>query len=251
MLGYQITGAIVLLSFWGCVHTSSFTEDSRIAAYANIRPIDIDSAAAEKIGREALQKIEYEDLIKLAEKAGFVEYRSDERVQLASNGSVVATAFVPVFSRYAAVAAVTSQADSPLPGPADMAAVGIIVMGLVDAGLLDGHLLDTLEGLKGGTQAEIPCPRDETFTADRTDNATGCTDLLGNVRCYSRRHYPCAGVHTHGRLSYQEIRNNHCIAVTKKAIRCEGPFRVTCPCGSISTVACSQGGTETAGTFVE
>jgi len=63
--------------------------------------------------------------------------------------------------------------------------------------------------------------------------------------------YPCAGVHTHGKISYQEIRNKNCIQVTKKAIRCEGPFSAASQCGSISTVNCSQGGSETAGTFEE
>lgn len=37
-----------------------------------------------------------------------------------------------------------SQADSPLPGPADLAALGVLVLGIVDAGLLDGYLLNTV-----------------------------------------------------------------------------------------------------------
>lgn len=242
---------LALLSLLGCVHSAQVTEDNEVASPANIRPVDLDASTTEKIGQEALQKIGYEEIIKLAEKAGFVENKSDERIQLASYGSIVASASVRVFSRYAAAAAVTSQADSPLPGPADIAAVGVLVIGLVDAGLLDGYLLNTLGGSKAGTQTELPCPRNETFSADRTDNATGCTDLFGNVRCFSRRHYPCAGIHTHGKLSYQVVRNNNCIQVTRKAIRCEGPFSVTSQCGSISTVDCSQAGPETAGIFEE
>lgn len=37
-----------------------------------------------------------------------------------------------------------AQADSPLPGPADIAALGVLVLGLVDASLLDGYLLNTV-----------------------------------------------------------------------------------------------------------
>ena len=95
----------------------------------------------------------YAEVIKLAERAGFVAYKSEATIQLASYESAVAAGFVPVFSRYAAAAAVTTQADSPLPGPADVAAVGVLVVGLIDAGWLDGQLLrsfgDWLSGVSG------------------------------------------------------------------------------------------------------
>lgn len=120
-----------------------------------IKPIDIDTSTVEEIGREALEKIGYNEIIKLSEKAGFVEYKSDVRIQLASYETVTATGFAPVFSRYAAVAAVTSQADSPLPGPADIAAVGVVVIGLVDAGLLDGYLLNTVGEWLVGTRGKL------------------------------------------------------------------------------------------------
>lgn len=137
---------LVLLCLCGCFHGPQITADNEAAHSAKSRPIDIDSATAEKIGQAALQKIGYDELIRLAEKAGFVAYKSDVNVLLASYGSVVAPGFVPVFSRYALAAAVTSQADSPLPGPADLAALGVVVVGLVDAGLLDGYLLNTATG---------------------------------------------------------------------------------------------------------
>lgn len=95
------------------------------------------------------------------------------------------------------------------------------------------------------------CPRNESFSPIRTDNATGCTDKNGNVRCYSSKHHPCAGVHTHGKLSYQEIRNGVCKAVERRAVRCEGPFKVSGSCGSTPTVECKTGGTETSGTLEE
>lgn len=135
-----------LLGLLGCVHAAPVTEGNASALRQELRPIDIDVTLSEKIGREALEKIGYAEIIKLAEQAGFVAYKTSVRIQLASYGSEFSSGFVPVFSRYAAAAAVTSQADSPLPGPADIAAIGVVVVGLVDAGLLDGYLLDTLGG---------------------------------------------------------------------------------------------------------
>lgn len=137
---------ISLLGLLGCLHTAHVTDDDASSRRQKMRPVDISITISEKIGREALEKIGYEKIINLAEQAGFVEYKASVRIQLASYGSEFSSGFVPVFSRYAAAAAVTSQADSPLPGPADIAAIGVVVLGLVDAGLLDGYLLDTLGG---------------------------------------------------------------------------------------------------------
>jgi hypothetical protein len=93
------------------------------------------------------------------------------------------------------------------------------------------------------------CPRNESFTPKKTDNATGCIDKKGNLQCYASRHDPCAGVHTHGRLIYQEIRNGICKVVDKKAVRCEGPFKIAGPCGSVPTTGCMTGGPEISGIF--
>ena len=132
-----------LLSLWGCFQGSQVRENNNIAFSSEIRPIDIDISITKKIGQEALDKIGYDEIIKLAEKAGFVEYKSSFNIQLISYESAVTGGFSLVFSRYALAAAVTSQADSPLPGPADLAAIGVVVVGLIDAGLLDGYLLNT------------------------------------------------------------------------------------------------------------
>lgn len=155
-----------MLVLFGCVQTSQITEDREIASHVKIRPIDADASIAERIGQEALAKVGYDEIIKLADRAGFVDDKTDDRIHLISYGSVDANAFVPVFSRYALAAAVTSQADSPLPGPADIAAVGVVVIGLVDAGLRDGYLLDTLggwllsksktDGAAGSAKVEFP-----------------------------------------------------------------------------------------------
>lgn len=120
---------------------------------------------------------------------------------------------------------------------------------------------DTKPEPQGNSRTEDPtppvpslppdCPRNESFSPIRTDNATGCTDKNGNVRCYSSKHHPCAGVHTHGKLSYQEIRNGVCKTVERKAVHCEGLFVVSGSCGSAPTVECKGGGPEISGTHEE
>lgn len=138
---------LILISFFGCFHSSQVVENDEIVSHSKIiRPIDVDAAVCEKVGKGYLQKFGYEEIIRLAEKAGFIEYKTNLSIQLISYESTISTSFIPVFSRYAVAAAVASQADSPLPGPADVAAVGVIVIGLVDAGLLDGYLLNSLGG---------------------------------------------------------------------------------------------------------
>ncbi len=145
---FQIYWAVlwiaVLLNYLGCFQAAQIVDDEPVDVSAKLRPIDIDTAVALNIGREALEKIGYDEIVRLADRAHFVDYKADASIKLASAGSVVAAEFTPVFSRYALAAAVTAQADSPLPGPADVAAVGVIVLGLVDAGLLDGYVLNTI-----------------------------------------------------------------------------------------------------------
>lgn len=163
---------LALLSVLGCAHNSLVIEGREVTSQASLRPIDIDPSITENIGREALQKVGYEEIIRLAEKAGFVAYKSDVSIQLVSYGSAVATGFVQVFSRYAAAAAVTSQVDSPLPGPADIAAVGVVVIGLVDAGLLDGYLLNTVGALLLGTRDKLLMSKAKTNEAKGAGGTT-------------------------------------------------------------------------------
>jgi hypothetical protein len=115
----------------------------------SLRPIDADPQRAEIIGRVALAKIGYLPIMRLAREAGWVTRKKRESARRSDPALLSQTAgaggFVDVFSRYAVVAGVTSQADSPLPGPADAAAIGIIVIGLIDAGLLAGAILHAIE----------------------------------------------------------------------------------------------------------
>ena len=159
------------LSLWGCFRASQVSDNIDGVAQSKIRPIEVNADLAARIGQEALDKIGYDQIIRLADKAGFVEQRVNVNVELASNGSVVAAGVARVFSRYAFAAALTSQADSPLPGPADIAAVGVLVIGLVDAGLLDGHLIKSIGKLIGAAgEATLPT----TVTRDVPDDLSDC-----------------------------------------------------------------------------
>lgn len=159
---------LVFLIISGCAHSIPNTDGRYIVSQTSLRPIDIDPSITEKIGREALHQIGYNEIFRLAEEAGFVAYKSDVSIQLIDYGSAFSTGFVPVFSRYAAAAAVTSQADSPLPGPADIAAVGVVVIGLVDAGLLDGYLLNTVGALLSRRSDKLLMSKAETSEAKGT-----------------------------------------------------------------------------------
>jgi hypothetical protein len=100
--------------------------------------------------------------------------------------------------------------------------------------------------------AQPNCPRNERFEPDHTDDARGCYTKKGNLQCYSRRHYPCAGVHTHGTLTYQKMQDGKCVKVEEdEAVRCEGDFIITGPCGSVSTTTCGTAGWATSGIFVK
>ena len=113
------------------------------------RPIDADPQRAEIIGRVALAKIGYLPIMRLAREAGWVTRKKRESARRSDPAllaqAATANGFVEVFSKYAVLAGVTSQADSPLPGPGDAVAIGIIVIGLIDAGLLAGAILHAIE----------------------------------------------------------------------------------------------------------
>jgi hypothetical protein len=157
-----------------------------------IRPIDIEYSVAEKIGREAIEKLGYDEIITLAERAKFVKYQIELNTQLILYDAATTTGFARVFSQYAVTAAVTSQVDSPLPGPADLVGLGIMVGGIVDAGLLGGLLLATIQELlttrAAVSSTTIPCPpcRDPPAPDSRRDIVPPAAP-----------HWPCPGTHTH------------------------------------------------------
>lgn len=169
-----------IVGLLGCFQNAQLRDHDDVSVLSSRRPIDADVDIAKSIGQEALSKIGYDELLKLADQAGFVEKKVELKVQLVSYESAVTTGFSPVFSRYALAAGVTSQADSPLPGPADLAALGILVIGLVDAGLLDGHLFTHMQNFVASSASTLAA----AATTIVRDYGQNCRDQLKN--CMAR-----------------------------------------------------------------
>jgi len=147
---FCVTLACLFLSgiFFSCHPTPERDADPAMAGRSS-RPIDVAPQRAKIIGRVALAKIGYLPIMRLARQAGWVTRKKRESARRSDPALLSQTAgaggFIEVFSKYAVVAGVTSQADTPLPGPGDAAAIGIIVIGLIDAGLLAGAILHAIE----------------------------------------------------------------------------------------------------------
>ena len=111
----------------------------------NKSPKDLMASEAADIGEEVLGRVGYEEIINLALEAGFIKRKETNQgggtvqQQLMPLKNTIfreaATAtFGAVFVRYAITAGIVSQLDTPAPGPADVVALGILVVGLAAAG---------------------------------------------------------------------------------------------------------------------
>jgi hypothetical protein len=170
--------------FLACYSTTEVIADPRGVGRAS-RPVDADPYFAEQAGRKALAKVGYIPIMRLARQAGWVTVAEIERVSsrdpalLAMGG---AGGFIEVFSKYAVAAGVASQADSPIPGPGDALAVGIVVIGLIDAGLLAGEILESLEDVMAPAAATaVP-----TATAAPIAPSKPRPDLEKDEECYEK-----------------------------------------------------------------
>ncbi|MFO0174162.1 MAG: DUF4157 domain-containing protein, partial [Aphanizomenon sp.] len=116
---------------------------------------------AAEIGQEALHSVGYQKIIETALEAGFLRtVDSDEstnfQTKLQANEGLIlrqvqaAATAGQVFTRYAITAGVVSQMDSPAPGPADVVAIGILIVGLAAA----GYVLMSSKGTPGNNQAQ-------------------------------------------------------------------------------------------------
>ncbi|MBK9266738.1 MAG: hypothetical protein IPM54_44000 [Polyangiaceae bacterium] len=236
-----------------------------------------------KLGQMAIDSLGYEKIMTRAEDMGWVETVAVEQALSVADkrfiadgpppsSAVVEAAFKRVMTRAAPAALLASQADSPAPGPGDLVALGILAAGLVAVGGITVYELVTAPPAAATTAAPAPapaaqpnatpppppppqkqpaCPQNERFIPEHTDDARGCYTKKGNLQCYATRHYPCAGVHTHGRVTYQQMRGSRCVEIDKEAVRCEGSFQITGRCGSVSTTTCGDGGPHTSGIHVK
>lgn len=138
---------------------------------------DLSREEALRRGREALEVLGYEELIRRAVAAGVLQPATGAEGQLqrlADSDHLQRQGFEAIFTRYAVAAGIASQVDSPAPGPADLVALGILAVGLV-------HALAA-----SSTTTRRPCPPCPSPPAPEIDRVPP-----------SRPHFPCPGDHWH------------------------------------------------------
>jgi len=125
------------------------------------RRLAMDGITLAYIGREALSEYGYEEIIRRAVDAGFLRYPTSEETNaqkfVGQTLEEAARQAWPVFTQWAVAASITSQVDSPAPGPADVVALGMIVVGLVSAGYV-AAMVYTSPGVVAATPAPTTKP---------------------------------------------------------------------------------------------
>jgi len=154
-------------------------------------PDEVSDEEAAIIGRDALQTVGYERIIQMGIEAGLLQAEVPSEtsesgvIQRTANGNLMrdAATFGAVFTRYAVAAGITSQLDSPAPGPADLIAIGILLVGL-------GVATYTVATSSTTARTCPPCPANPPPEIDRVPP--------------SDPHFPCPGDHWH----YREYNQN-------------------------------------------
>ena len=152
------------------------------------RRLAMDGITLAYIGREALSEYGYEEIIRRAVDAKFLRYPTPEQTNaqefVGQTLEDAARQAWPVFTEWAVAASVTSQVDSPAPGPADVVALGMIVVGLVSAGFVAAMVYSS-----PGVVAATPAP-----TATAVPTATATTTTTSPPIAAPRRCLPCLPV---------------------------------------------------------
>ncbi len=154
------------------------------------KPIDGDKPTMAKLGQEAMDTLGYDEIVKRAEKVGWVktvrvaQFQSPAGKVFIGDGATAAAGgeLLKLFTRYAVTAGVTSQADSPLPGPADAVAVGILVVGRVHLGAL--AMQEILDARATTTAAAV-------VTATAVPTATATTTTTSPPLASNRDRWQC------------------------------------------------------------
>ena len=131
---------------------------------------DYGEATFAQAGQMTIDAIGYEEIMRSAEAAGWVERVRVEQSQSAaakrfigdvppSTKAIVEEAFRLVMTKTAPVALVASQVDTPAPGPGDLVAVGIFAVSLVAVGGISIYIYVTHEDSPVPTPQPQPAPR--------------------------------------------------------------------------------------------
>lgn len=190
---------LVLAGLLGCGAASEEAPPAHapIIGRYPMRPLITDPRVAKEIGRKELAKIGYDEIIRLAVEKDWLRYpqgnadhvlvqAAPASASAAAAAAAAAAGFWPVFTPYAVTAGVTSQVDTPAPGPADLVAFGILVIGLIDAGLLDGTILNSIDVLATVPNTTVDAEKGIAEAARRRRSKKDkCTD--GYEECMDSR----------------------------------------------------------------
>ena len=142
---------------------------------------DYGEATFAQAGQMTIDAIGYDEIMRHAEAAGWVERVRVEQSQSAaakrfigdvppSTKAIVEEAFRLVMTKTAPVALVASQVDTPAPGPGDLVAVGIFAVSLVAVGGISIYIYVTHE------DSPVPTPQPQPQPAPRRYPNQTCDD---------------------------------------------------------------------------
>lgn len=161
----------------------------------------LDEKILKKIGQMALDSLGYEEIMNRAEQQGWVKWVRVPRARAAENkqflaqdaATIAADTFTRVFTKAAPVALFSSQADSFLPGPGDIGALGIMAGALIVAGAMTVYTIATAPAATA-TSAPPVATATATPTATTTTTATPTTTTTSPPVALPRRCLPCLPV---------------------------------------------------------
>ena len=155
---------------------------------------DYGEATFAQAGQMTIDAIGYDEIMRHAEAAGWVERVRVEQSQSAaakkfigdvppSTGAIVEEAFRLVMTKTAPVAITVSQLDSPAPGPADLVAVGIFAVSLVAVGGISIYIYVTHEDSPVPTPQPQPAPPPAPPPPPPRETCEANSELKKYIRC--------------------------------------------------------------------
>lgn len=163
------------------------------------KPINGDKVFMANLGKEAMATIGYDEIIQRAEKEGWIKTVRIAQIKdppskvLIGDAASAALTFGKVFTEYAVKAGITSQLDSPVPGPADALAVGILVFGLIQAGKMAAQEISDAQQAQAATAAAGAAAA-AGAVANATPTAKPTTTTTSPPVALPRRCLPCLPV---------------------------------------------------------
>ena len=136
---------------------------------------DYDEATFAQAGQMIIDSIGYDEIIKRGVEVGFLRYPEQKTNPHNFVGQTMAADAAnqawPVFTKGAMAAGIMALLDSPAPGPADVAAIGMLVVALASAGYVGVKVL-TSSATATATPVRPPSPTTTTAPPIATPTTT-------------------------------------------------------------------------------